>query len=111
MNIQAFRMMLNPGCKDEYRRRHDALWPELKQALTAAGIRWYRIFLDPERDTLFALMIVDDQNTVDHLPELAIMQRWWTYMADLMPTHADQSPITVPLEEMFSLYPEVLPCK
>ena len=25
----AFRMFRNPGCAAEYKRRHDAIWPEL----------------------------------------------------------------------------------
>ena len=29
MQKYAFRMRLNPGKEDEYRRRHDANWPQL----------------------------------------------------------------------------------
>ena len=29
MELHAFRMILNPGQEEEYRRRHDAIWPEL----------------------------------------------------------------------------------
>jgi len=31
------------------------------------------------------------------------MQRWWAYMADIMETHPDHSPISTPLKEMFYL--------
>lgn len=37
MELKAFRMNLCPGQQHEYRRRHDALWPELGQALADAG--------------------------------------------------------------------------
>lgn len=45
MQTRAFRMNLNPGQADEYRRRHDEIWPELAQALLDAGVVDYRIFL------------------------------------------------------------------
>jgi hypothetical protein len=38
MSVHAFRMQLKPGNIDEYRRRHDAIWPELSELLSASGI-------------------------------------------------------------------------
>jgi len=35
---RAFRMQLRPGNVAEYRRRHDAIWPELAQLLRESGI-------------------------------------------------------------------------
>ena len=29
----AFKMFLKPDCKEEYQKRHDEIWPELKQLL------------------------------------------------------------------------------
>ncbi|RYE98628.1 MAG: L-rhamnose mutarotase, partial [Oxalobacteraceae bacterium] len=46
MSTRAFRMQLKPGQVEEYKRRHDAIWPELSQALVDAGIYDYSIFLD-----------------------------------------------------------------
>ncbi|ONF43426.1 L-rhamnose mutarotase [Marinobacter lutaoensis] len=109
MQIRAFRMSLNPGQEVEYQRRHAEIWPDLAELLKASGIRWYRIFLDREHHALFALMFLEDEHQVDCLPEQAIMQKWWEYMADLMPANADKSPVSVDLEEMFSLYPQVMP--
>ena len=43
----AFRMNLNPGQADEYKRRHDNLWPEMVAALHEAGVSDYSIWLDP----------------------------------------------------------------
>ncbi|HEX7754466.1 MAG TPA: L-rhamnose mutarotase [Niabella sp.] len=31
------------------------------------------------------------------------MQRWWTFMRDIMETNADDSPVAVPLTEVFHL--------
>ena len=44
----ACKMQLKKGYEAEYKRRHDAIWPELKELLSNAGISDYTIFLDPE---------------------------------------------------------------
>ncbi len=88
----AFRMILNHGQADEYRRRHDHIWPDLSAALVQAGVLDYRIFLDPESDTLLA-----------DLPRTEIMQRWWAMMADIMQTGPDHVPVQIDLLPMFHL--------
>ena len=101
MEIVAFRMQLKPGYAAEYRRRHDALWPELAQALRAAGIYDYSIFLDPQTLHLFAVMKLHPGHSVKDLPRQPVMQRWWAHMADIMLTEPDNSPRQWPLESMF----------
>ena len=99
----AFKMHLNPGCRDEYKRRHDAIWPELVDLLKAAGISDYSIHLDEETDTLFGVLWRTDDHGMDKLPEHAVMQRWWAHMADIMETTPDSVPVAVPLRPMFHL--------
>lgn len=111
MLIHAFRMTLYPGQVAEYRRRHDALWPELSEALRDAGIEAYRIFLDPESHHLFAIMWLRDDHRVDTLSDQPVMRRWWDHMADIMDTREDNSPITVPLDDVFSFLPGGRGCK
>ncbi|AOE82367.1 L-rhamnose mutarotase [Pseudomonas lurida] len=96
-------MNLNPGQAIEYQRRHDDLWPELAQALLEAGVVDYRIFLDEPTNALFAVLTHEDVHGLDELPGTALMQRWWTYMQDIMPSHADASPVSVDLLPMFQL--------
>ncbi len=103
MQTRAFRMNLNPGQADEYRRRHDEIWPELATALLNAGVVDYRIFLDEPANALFAVLTHEDAHSLDDLPGTALMQRWWSYMQDIMPSHADASPISVDLLPMFQL--------
>ncbi len=97
----AFTMQLKPGVAAEYQRRHDDIWPELAQALTDAGIRDYSIYLDRPSGTLFAVQKRQPGHTADALPGLLILQRWWAYMADLMETNPDHSPIVTPLDRVF----------
>lgn len=99
----AFTMKLKPGVEVEYKRRHDEIWPELSVALTDAGIRDYSIYLDRTNGILFGVQKRIDSHTADQLPTLPVMQRWWAYMADLMETNPDQSPIVQPLEPVFHL--------
>ncbi|TXT34502.1 MAG: L-rhamnose mutarotase [Comamonadaceae bacterium] len=99
----AFRMFLNPGCVDEYKRRHDAIWPELSQLLKEVGISDYSIYLDEPRHVLFAVLRRTPGHTMDTLPNHPVMQRWWAYMADIMRSNADGSPVVEPLPCMFHL--------
>ena len=87
----------------EYQRRHDEIWPELSEALTQAGIRDYSIFLDRATGTLFGVQKRLPDHTADTLPELPVMQKWWAYMADLMDTNPDNSPVAVRLERVFHM--------
>jgi L-rhamnose mutarotase len=97
----AFTMHLKPGNEAEYQRRHDEIWPELSAALTDAGVRDYSIFLDRQTGTLFAVQRRTDAHTADALPTLPVVQRWWAYMADLMDTNPDNSPVVTTLEPVF----------
>jgi len=96
-------MKLNPGCRDEYIRRHDTIWPELVTLLKDTGIAEYSIFLDDETLTLFGVLKVNDALQMDKLPEQEVMKRWWAYMKDIMESNPDNSPVSKPLEEVFYL--------
>jgi L-rhamnose mutarotase len=101
MKTRAFRMKLKPGMVEEYRRRHDELWPELAEALRGAGIYDYSIFLDEETLHLFAVLKLRDGDTSAALPEQPVMRRWWDYMADLMETEPGNRPREWPLQPVF----------
>lgn len=103
MNRSAFKMKLKPGKKQEYKRRHDAIWPELKQLLKDAGISDYSIFLDEETNTLFAVQKTAGSGSSQDLGQLDIVKKWWAYMADIMEVNPDNSPITIPLQEVFHI--------
>jgi L-rhamnose mutarotase len=101
MERLAFKMYLNEGQKWEYKRRHDELWPELHQLLKDAGVSEYSIFLDEETNTLFAFQKVSGEGGSQDLGQTEIVKEWWTFMADIMKCNPDNSPVTVPLEEVF----------
>ncbi|GAB3453624.1 L-rhamnose mutarotase [Massilia terrae] len=103
MNGRAFRMKLKPGTVEEYRRRHDEIWPELARALRDAGVYDYSIFLDEETLHLFAVLKLWPDHKLGALPEQPVMQRWWDYMADLMEVEPSKRPREWPLQQMFHL--------
>ena len=99
----AFTMRIDPARAEDYRRRHDAIWPELVALLKAAGISDYSIFLDEASGTLFAVLRRTEDHTMDALPAQAVMRRWWDYMSDIMEYNAVGEPVAVPLETVFHM--------
>lgn len=101
MKRLAFKMQLNPGQKEEYKKRHDEIWPELKNLLKDAGISEYSIFLDEETNTLFAFQKVSGEGGSQDLSKTEIVQKWWKFMSDIMKSNPDNSPVTKQLDEVF----------
>ena len=80
----AFKMKLLPGNTEDYKKRHDEIWPELSALLKSTGISEYSIFLDEETNTLFGILKAEDAASLDRLPYNPVMQSWWNYMSDIM---------------------------
>lgn len=100
---KAFKMQLTHGFEEEYKKRHDALWPELQLLLKSSGIHEYSIFLDETTNNLFGVMKAEDPAVLQNLPQQPVMKRWWAYMRDIMETNPDHSPVSIPLKEVFYL--------
>jgi L-rhamnose mutarotase len=103
MKRLAFKMYLNEGQKEEYKKRHDEIWPEVKQLLKDAGVSDYSIFIDKETNTLFAFQKVNQNGGSQDLGQVEVVQKWWDYMADIMKVNPDNSPVSEELEELFYL--------
>ena len=103
MERLAFKMYLNEGQKEEYKKRHNELWPELRKMLKESGVNDYSIFFDEETSTLFAVQKVSGGSGSQDLGQTEIVQKWWKFMSDIMKTNPDNSPVSVPLEEVFYL--------
>jgi len=103
MTRNSFKMKLKPGFEAEYKKRHDEIWPELQALLSDSGIQDYSIFLDEETLTLFAVQKLKEGFDEDYLPNHPIVKKWWAYMADIMDTNPDNSPVVISLKEVFHL--------
>ncbi len=100
----AFKMILKPGCEEEYQRRHNAIWPELCRHIEASGVKNYSIFWDRDTNILFAYQEVEGEaNSQDVEAADEITRRWWDHMADIMEVNPDNSPVTIPLKEVWHL--------
>ena len=99
----AFKMKLFKGYEEEYKKRHDEIWDELKLLLKQKGVKDYSIFLDEETNTLFAYLQIEDVTMLDDLPNEPLLQKWWAYMKDIMETNEDNSPVQTPMKEIFYL--------
>lgn len=100
---KAFKMRVHPDKHAEYERRHRPIWPELKETLKEHGVIHYCIFLDEESHTLFAYAEIESEERWEAIAQTEICQRWWASMKDLMPSNADNSPVSTPLREVFRL--------
>ena len=99
----AFKMKLFRGSEEEYKKRHNEIWDDLKLLLKQKGVKDYSIFLDEETNTLFAYLQIDDVTKLEDLPNEPLLQKWWTYMKDIMETNDDNSPVQKSLKEVFYL--------
>ena len=89
--------------KEEYIKRHDEIWPELKRLLKASGVSEYAIYLDEETNILFAFQKVNGDGGSQDLGQTEIVKKWWKYMSDIMKTNEDNSPVVIALKEVFYL--------
>ncbi|MDD3321563.1 MAG: L-rhamnose mutarotase [Paludibacter sp.] len=101
MTRSAFKMFLKPGFEAEYEKRHNEIWSELKKLLKDAGVYDYSIFWDKETNVLFAVQKNSEDGGSQDLGSTEIVQKWWAYMADIMETNPDNSPVSIPLPELF----------
>ncbi len=97
---RAWIMMLKPGAEAEYRRRHEAVWPELRDAILASGVISFSIY----RHGLMLFAYQECGPAIAQPREPApVFWRWWREMAPLMETHPDARPVHTPMEEVFNL--------
>ena len=100
---KAFKMFLYPGMAEEYERRHNALWPEMKEMIHAHGGRNYSIYLDKETNVLYGYLEIEDEELWAKSADTEVNRKWWDYMADIMEVNPDNSPVTIPLPEVFHM--------
>jgi L-rhamnose mutarotase len=101
--IKGFKMKLNEGQEAEYIRRHNELWPEMQDMLHAHGGKNYTIFLDRETNILFGYIEIEDEALWANAADTPINRKWWDFMADIMETNADNSPVSKNLLTVFHL--------
>jgi L-rhamnose mutarotase len=100
---KAFVMSVNPGQEAEYERRHRPIWPELEAVLKQHGAHNYSIFLHPQTLQLFAYVEIENEARWNAIANTPVCKKWWAHMKDLMPGNPDNSPVSLPLKEVFHI--------
>lgn len=100
---KAFTMKVFPDKKEEYSKRHNSIWEELKEVLKTHGVSNYSIFMDPDSDILFGYAEIQCEDQWNAIAKTTICRKWWSFMADCMVTNSDKSPVSKALKEVFYL--------
>ncbi len=103
MTRLGFKMTLFAGKIEEYKKRHDEIWPDLVKLLKKNDIEDYSIFLDESTYSLFGVLKISNASNMETLSENEVMKKWWAYMKDIMASNDDNSPVSIPLKEVFYL--------
>ena len=86
MERKGFTMKIKPGVLEEYKRRHDAIWPEMSEVLTKAGLKNYSIWILDDETLLGYYETEDDEYAVKVQEESEVVKRWNVYMEDMIAT-------------------------
>ncbi len=100
---KAFKMSVNPDQHAEYARRHNPIWRELEETLLSHGVLSYSIFLDESASELFAYVEIESEARWNAVSQMDVCRRWWKYMREIMPSQADDSPVSRELQEVFHI--------
>ncbi len=101
--IKGFKMKVFKGQEKEYEKRHNELWPEMRDMIHEYGGSNYSIFLDKDTNILFGYIEIEDPEKWNKSAETEINRKWWDYMADIMETNPDNSPVAKDLDLVFHL--------
>lgn len=100
---KGFKMKLYEGMEAEYEKRHNELWPEMAEMIAQHGGSNYTIFFDKETNILFGYIEIEDEERWAEGSKTEINRKWWDFMASVMETNPDNSPVAIPLKEVFHL--------
>lgn len=103
MEKYAWHGMIVSGKQDEYKRRHDNIWPEMKEVLKDAGIVNYTIWMNGNE--LFGYY--ECEKGLDYASkvqaESEVVKRWDEYMKDILIMEKDPETGAQPLlKKVFS---------
>ena len=91
MERYAWKGKVKPGMLDEYRRRHDQIWPEMTQMLNEAGVHNYTIWNVGE--DLFGYYECESiEKAASVQASSPVNAKWDAYMKDVM--EMDKDPVT-----------------
>lgn len=105
MERYAWKARVFPGKIKEYQKRHDEIWPEMKELFRKAGIRNYSIW--NIGDELFGYYECDSIAIAGAVQAQSdVKRRWSEYMSDVMTMEKDSITGAQPLMKQVFLFEE-----
>ena len=103
MHCNGLALKLKPDAYEEYKRRHDELWPELAQLMADNGISTTIYHFN---EYLFVHEVAETAEARDICGQDPVTNRWNKYMADVLETDDDGNLIvhSLPLVFAFGQY-------
>jgi L-rhamnose mutarotase len=77
-----FHLRVKPDRAEEYRRRHQAVWPDMRQALQDSGWTNYSLFLAEDGLLTGYLECEDFEASVAAMGRLEVNSRWQEEMSE-----------------------------
>jgi L-rhamnose mutarotase len=91
MERACFTFEIHPGKEDEYRRRHDEIWPEMVTDIREAGLRNYSLFRRGSQIVAYAECHPDIATAFAKLGESEVNARWAKWFEDVIVTLTDDN--------------------
>jgi L-rhamnose mutarotase len=100
-----FQLRVRPDRVEEYVRRHEVVWPEMRGALAAAGWHNYSLYLVPPGTVIGYLECEDFVDARRAMEQTEVNARWQLDMAPFFEGLEGRRPDEgmVPLREIFHL--------
>ena len=92
MQRVCFLLQVKKDRIDEYKERHEAVWPDMLQALSETGWNNYSLFLRPDGLLVGYFETPDLQAALDGMASREVNERWQAEMGDFFEALGDKRP-------------------
>lgn len=103
MERACFTFEIRPGTEDEYKRRHDEIWPELVEVIKSSGAKNYTLFRRGLQVIAYLECEPDVQTVFGKIGATDVNARWSEYFEDIIVALTDESGDLFWAEEVWHL--------
>lgn len=103
MERVCFTFELYEGVEEEYKRRHDEIWPELVADIKAAGFSNYSLFRRGSQIVAYAEVDPDLATAMSKLASSDANARWSAWFEDLIVNLTDAKGRLMSMQEVWHL--------
>jgi len=86
---EAFLIYAQPEKYEEYIRRHNPIWPDLKKELKKYGISNYSIFMHENKKYLFGYFEIKNKRLYERMGDSEVCRKWWKHMTEVLICNAE----------------------